>query len=80
MANTQLHKPARVERAWDRLEKAVSRLDAALAARDGAGPDPETERALEEARDENVRLRETADDLSRRLDGAIARLRTVLEA
>lgn len=62
----------RLDAALERLERAVDRR---LAADGGV-----SEEALEAARAENAELKHTADRVSERLDAAIARLRTVLEA
>lgn len=79
--NAQLQRPARVTRAWERLDRAVNRLDAALVARTKRGEDDaaELKHALEEARAENGNLKETAILVSRRLDAVMGRLRAAME-
>lgn len=70
---------SRLDEATHRLHAALDRLERAVDGRlqaDGG----EAEEALEAARAENAELRRTADHVSERLDAAIARLRTVLEA
>jgi F0F1-type ATP synthase assembly protein I len=62
--------------AREQLEKAITRLEAALAERGG---DAATiERALKEARAESVRLKATAENVSGRLEAVIGRLRSAL--
>lgn len=59
------------------LELAIERLETALATRAGA---PDLEKALAEARAETGRLREAAEVVTGRLDAAIGRLKSTLEA
>lgn len=67
--------------ATERLQAAVARLELAAEAqlRDGAGRE-ELQSELATAQAENERLRRTNADISGRLDAAIDRLKTVLEA
>lgn len=65
-------------KAREQLEKAIDRLEAALAAREGkSGADLEA--ALAGAQAEALRLREAADNVGTRLDAAIGRLQSVLD-
>lgn len=65
----------------ERLERAV---ETQLAAPDeqvrAEAEAEEARRQLEAVRDENARLRAAKDDIEHRLDDAIVRLRSVLEA
>jgi chromosome segregation ATPase len=61
--------------AREELEKAIDRLETALAQR-GNGAD--LQRALEQAQEETRRLRGAADAMRGRLDAAIGRLRATL--
>ncbi|HYC05455.1 MAG TPA: hypothetical protein VED40_19345 [Azospirillaceae bacterium] len=71
----------RLNQALSRLDHAIGRLDAAIAARLARpGADRgELERALAEARAGETAARQAVDAVSTRLDGAIDRLRAVLE-
>lgn len=64
-------------RARDQLEQAIARLEKALASRAGK---PDLEKALAEAQAETRRLREAADVVTGRLDAAIGRLKSTLDA
>ena len=73
---TSIQKPTLVERAQKQLDEAVARLEAALAARtDGSQLTAE----LVAVRSQNAALREVTEGVSERLDGAIDRIRAVLE-
>jgi len=86
MTKTDLTKPTRVERSRERLDAAVNRLEAALDARAGAnGAEAETianelKSELEGALKDRDALKTANTDLGARLDGAILRIRAVLEA
>lgn len=82
----------RLKAALERLDTAVGRLDGALGQRlerlaaEGAAASTlsaaermELERALADAREGERRARETTSALSIRLDGAIGRLKAVLD-
>ena len=73
---------SRLTDATERLEAAIERLDRALVARAGGnGPEGEELRAaLEQAEAEKASLEQRTSRISQRLDGAIERLKTVLEA
>ena len=77
--NAQRQSP--VARARGRLEHAVAQVEAALDERLKAAGENENAlaRELEAARQENAALRHANETVSRRLDGAIDRLRAVLE-
>jgi hypothetical protein len=65
--------------ARQQLEKAVARLEAALAARAGEADTGAVGEALEQARGEYENLRQVAEMVSGRIDRIIARLRATLE-
>jgi hypothetical protein len=69
---------SRTEAAIDRLGAAIDRLETA-AARVGAG-DLLLAGELRDARDQHAVLEDTTRVVAQRLDGAIGRLRTLLEA
>jgi hypothetical protein len=73
---------SRLDSAQKRLEDAVNRLDAAIKANGRlAGADPAALRdELASVRRENATLAATQNQVSARLDNAIANIRTVLEA
>ncbi len=73
---TSIQIPTLVERAQKQLDEAVARLEAALEARaDGSRLAQE----LAAVRSRNAALREVTEGVSERLDGAIDRIRAVLE-
>ena len=73
---TSIQMPTLVERAQKHLDEAVARLEAALEARaDGSRLAQE----LAAARSRNAALREVTEGVSERLDGAIDRIKAVLE-
>ncbi|MEO5336378.1 MAG: hypothetical protein H7841_05740 [Magnetospirillum sp. WYHS-4] len=78
--NAQLQRPTRVTRAWERLDRAVNRLDAALAAQLKRAESTESgmRQALDGARTENLALRDAAGTISRRLDMVMTRLRDAI--
>ena len=61
-----------------RLQDALERLELAVEAKTGRSA--ELQAALEDARRENATLQETANQVSARLDGAVARLNAMLES
>lgn len=86
MTNENITKPPPIERAWEKLDEAVGRLETALGARfddqSGSGAeeaDPEMAGELEEMRQSNATLRAANETVSERLNGVIGRLRAVLE-
>ncbi len=73
---TSIQKPTLVERAQNQLDEAVARLEAALEARaDGSRLAAE----LAAVRSQNAALTKVTEGVSERLDGAIDRIRAVLE-
>ena len=75
MANETIKKSTRIERARQRLDGAVDRLEAVL--KDGAAAD--LRRDVGALKQENAALRETTEVVAQRLDGAINRMKTALE-
>ena len=74
--DTSIQKPTLVERAQKQLNEAVVRLEAALEARaDGSQLAAE----LAAVRSQNSALTKVTEGVSERLDGAIDRIRAVLE-
>ncbi len=73
---------SRLTDAIARLDKALSRLEAAAAKRDGVDRREREalKTALSDARAEYARLAQAADSVSNRLDGAIGRLKLVMES
>lgn len=72
---------SRLEEASARLQSAIERLDRVAAAQVRAGSqDVELRSALLDAKQENARLQAVSSQTGDRLDSAIARLRTILEA
>ncbi len=74
--DTNIQKATPVERARKQLDEAVVRLEAAVEARadeNGLAAD------LAATRSRNAALKDVTDTVSARLDGAINRLRAVLE-
>ena len=77
MTVTGKHEPTQLEKAQDHLNRSVSRLESALtglqnsAAASNAG--------LDTAEKENASLKRANADVSQRLDGAIGRLKAILE-
>ena len=74
--DTNSQKPSLVERAQKQLDESVARLEAALeTGADGSHLAQE----LAAVRSQNAALREVTEGVSERLDGAIDRIRAVLE-
>ncbi len=86
MKKSELTKPTRVERAKSRLDKAVLRLEEVMGTIDARLESAGKEEASEIAGDLRTALRDrdaikTANrDMATRLDGAIMRIRAVLDA
>ncbi|MBI1777241.1 MAG: hypothetical protein HYR63_18035 [Proteobacteria bacterium] len=72
---------SRLVPAIERLDKALLRLEAAIAKRDAIDRREREalKTALADARAEYARLAQAADSVSNRLDGAIGRLKLVME-
>lgn len=79
MTNTSVQKPSRLERARERLDKAVARVEAALETRARNGGDG-VSKELEAVRAKNAALKESYRAVSERLEGTIDRLKTILES
>lgn len=80
--NAKIPATSRIENARDRLEKAVGQIESALSSRTTAADAEEAEQAksrLAGMESENSMLRSANDEVSRRLDGVIGRLKAVLE-
>ncbi len=74
--DTSIQTPTLVERAQKHLDEAVARLEAALESRaDGS----QLAQEMAAVRSQNAALREVTEGVSERLDGAIDRIRAVLE-
>ena len=71
---------SRLHDATARLESALGRLEAAVADRSTlpAGSEGELQSTLDQARQENAALRQSLENATTRLDGAIERLKSVL--
>lgn len=66
--------------AQEQMEKAITRLEAAVKSRGGNGSaDPDIHDALTSARADYENLRSVTDTVSNRLDAAINRLRATLD-
>lgn len=78
--SAEIMKSAQPQKAWERLDQAVSRMEAAAKARSARSDAPDDSKELDDMREKNSALRETNDIVSARLDGAINRLRTILES
>ena len=79
--NNSIQKATRVERARQRLAKAIDALDGALGERTAgdAEPDPALAGEIDRLREEIGRLNRDRDQLGEQLDGVIGRLRAVVE-
>lgn len=77
--NKNISKPPQVERARNRLDAAVARLEGAITA-SGGKMAVAMEQDLGDLRAENDRLGKLGDQVSARLDKTIGRLKTVLES
>ena len=73
---------SQLEEATQKLQSAIDRLDQAVTVRAGRSDpqDVEVRAALLEAKQQNARLQAVASQAGGRLDTAIGRLRTILEA
>jgi len=84
VSNTSIPAPSRIERARGRLERAVAEIETAAVARATIREEVSEDllaakQALTESRSENAELRTVTEEVSRRLDGVIVRLKAVLE-
>lgn len=78
MSSPTIAKASRVDRALERLEAAVHRLDTA-SANVSSTPEPADGDGLAELRDENAKLKSLNLDAAEKLTGTIARLEAVLD-
>jgi len=74
--DTSIQKPTLVARAQKQLDDAVVRLEAAL---EGGADGTNVTAELAAVRSQNAALKEVTEGVSMRLDGAIDRIRAVLE-
>jgi len=84
VSNSSIPAPSRIERARERLERAVAAIETAAATRVSARDDVSEDLlaaklALTESQSENAQVRSATEEVSRRLDGVIERLKAVLE-
>ncbi|MCH7486029.1 MAG: hypothetical protein IIC04_03490 [Proteobacteria bacterium] len=77
MTVTGKHEPTQLELAQDHLDRAVSRLETALKGRHDSSA--ASSAGLEAALRESASLKQVNADVSQRLDGAIGRLKAILE-
>jgi len=78
LSTSTIAKASRVERAFERLEAAVDRLDVALSSR-GDSPDGGDGEALDRLRRENAELKDLNRAAADRLAGTIQRLDSLLD-
>lgn len=76
MAHEDIKKSPRIERARQRLDQAVQRLEAAF---ESGGSMNDLQQEIAAMKRENESLRQATKTVSEKLDGTIDRLRTVLE-
>jgi len=78
--NMDMLKNAKAERAWEKLETAIARMEQAAKARPPAGASETDSGEIDELRKKNATLKEAHQAVSARLDGAIGQLKTILES
>ncbi len=78
--NMDMLKNAKAERAWEKLETAIVRMEQAAKARPPAGASETDSGEIDELRKKNAALKEAHQAVSARLDGAIGQLKTILES
>lgn len=78
MSTSTIAKASRVERAFERLEAAVDRLDVAISARGEANTNGADSAALERLRQENAELKDLNRSAAERLAGTIQRLDSLI--
>ena len=78
MTVTGKHEATQLEQAQDHLNRAVSRLESALKGRQEFSAASKGE--MDAAMRENASLKQFNADVSKRLDGAIGRLKAILES
>ncbi len=74
MSTSGIAKASKVDRAFERLEAAVDRLDVAMSKNSAGVPDAAEEDAVLRLRQENAELKELNRTAADRLSGIIARL------
>jgi len=84
VSNSSIPAPSRIQRARERLERAVAEIETAAATRASTREDVSEDllaakRALTESQSENAQVRSATEEVSHRLDGVISRLKAVLE-
>lgn len=81
MSTAKLATPSRLEKARNRLENAVGKIETALDERAKAESDAgaTADRALADVQSEKMALQDAGDRLARQLDDVIGRLKAVLE-
>ena len=77
MTVTGKHEPTQLEQAQGHLDRAVSRLESALKGRQDSSA--ASNEGMDSALKENASLKQVNADVSQRLDGAIGRLKAILE-
>lgn len=77
MSSPSIAKASRVERALERLEAVVHRLDAA-STKVSSSPQSTDDGAMAELRDENIKLKSLNMDAAEKLSNTITRLEAVL--
>ena len=77
MTVTGKHEPMQLEQAQDHLDRAVSRLEDALKGRQDSTSAAKA--GLDAALRESASLKQVKADVTQRLDGAIGRLKAILE-
>ena len=80
LKSTSLPTASKVTRAQQRLDKAIERLERAVAARPDALPSAEDVEALARLKAENESLKTANERVSVRLDETIGRLKRLLDA
>lgn len=84
VSNSSIPAPSRIQRARERLERAVAEIETAAVTRASPREDVSEDllaakQALTESQSENAQVRSATEEVSRRLDGVILRLKAVLE-
>lgn len=78
--NIDMLKNAKAERAWEKLDGAIARMELAAKARPPAAAQEANSGEMDELREKNAALKEAHQAVSARLDGAIGQLKTILES
>lgn len=77
MTVTGKHEPTQLQQAQDHLDRAVSHLESTVTGLKDSAAASST--GLDAARDESASLKRVNADVCQRLDGAIGRLKSILE-